>query len=89
MNGRSGRPDGGIAQPGFGSLNLSALAVASKSATILSRFAHPIRFVRDDQFDAPLLQACALRVAVIGLVSYQPLRLLPCAALPVRVGDAA
>jgi hypothetical protein len=77
-----------VSQPRIGSLNLPAFSVAPEGSSILSRLAHSVCLVWHDQLNAPLLQALPQRVAVIGLVGNQPLRLLTRTTAAAAVGDA-
>jgi len=77
-----------VSQPSIGSLYLPAFAIASEWPSILGGLAHPVCLVRRDQFDTPSLEALAQRVAVVGLVGNQPLRLLPWATTTAAARDA-
>jgi hypothetical protein len=65
-----------VAEPGDGTLDDPAAAVAAQGATILRWWPDSIPLVRDNQFDAPTLQPLPQRIAVISLVGNHSLGLL-------------
>jgi len=66
-----------VSEPGVRAFDNPAPPVAPQCTTILSCRPNAISLVRTDQFDPPLLQALAQRIAVIRFVGDHPQRLLP------------
>ncbi len=66
-----------VAEPGDGALDRPAPPVAPQCATVLRRGTNTILLVRANQFDAPVPQAKAQRIAVVGFVGDHAHRLLP------------
>lgn len=76
-----------VTEPCVGAFDLPALAVTSEASTVLSWFADAVSFVWNDQFDPAFLQSSTKRIAVVGLVRDQPVRLLSRSAAAMAVGD--
>src|SRR5579859_4068989 len=66
-----------VSEPGVGAFDNPSPPVASQRSAILRRGPNSISLVRTDQFNPPLLQALAQRIAVIRFVGDHPQRLLP------------
>src|ERR1700675_2755215 len=66
-----------VTEPGVGSFDNPSPPVAPQRSTVLCRRFFSIAAMRHDQFDTPLPQAFAQRIAVIGFVGDHPERFLP------------
>jgi len=66
-----------VTEPGVGAFDNPAPPVAPQRSAVLCRWFLSIAAMRHDQFDTPLPQSFAQRIAVVGFVGDYPHRVLP------------